>query len=81
MATATTESSVQTRAARPWFRRLWYAAVIGVAVAPPIGAVGYMLYSGLLAHETYRFVACPTTAFTGMPRSFRSPINASRPKC
>ncbi|WP_250514949.1 ATP-binding protein [Caballeronia sp. INDeC2] len=43
-------------AARPWFRRLWYAALIALAVAPPIGAVGYMLYSGLLARETHRLV-------------------------
>ena len=43
-------------AARPWFRRLWYAALIALAVAPPIGAVGYMLYSGLIARETHRLV-------------------------
>ncbi|KND55917.1 periplasmic sensor hybrid histidine kinase [Candidatus Paraburkholderia kirkii] len=41
---------------RPWFRRLWYAALIALAVAPPIGAVGYMLYSGLLARETHKLV-------------------------
>ncbi|MDR5828457.1 ATP-binding protein [Caballeronia sp. LP006] len=40
---------------RPWFRRFWYAALIVLAVAPPIGAVGYMLYSGLLARDSHRF--------------------------
>ncbi|WP_277185149.1 ATP-binding protein [Caballeronia sp. BR00000012568055] len=53
---ATLGSSVRARASRPWFRRLWYAAMIALAVAPPIGAVGYMLYSGLLARETHRLV-------------------------
>ncbi|MDR5783366.1 ATP-binding protein [Caballeronia sp. LZ065] len=43
-------------AARPWFRRLWYAALVALAIAPPIGAVGYMLYSGLLARETRTLV-------------------------
>jgi len=56
MAVPGTESSLGAPAARPWFRRLWYAALIALAVAPPIGAVGYMLYSGLLARETHRLV-------------------------
>ncbi len=56
MAVARTEPSMRAPAARPWFRRLWYAALIALAVAPPIGAVGYMLYSGLLARETHRLV-------------------------
>jgi signal transduction histidine kinase/ActR/RegA family two-component response regulator len=56
MAVIGTETSVRAPAARPWFRRLWYAALIALAVAPPIGAVGYMLYSGLLARETHRLV-------------------------
>ncbi|BAN25224.1 ATP-binding response regulator [Caballeronia insecticola] len=56
MAVSSTEPSQRTHAARPWFRRLWYAALIALAVAPPIGAVGYMLYSGLLARETHRLV-------------------------
>ena len=30
--------------------------MIALAVAPPLGAVGYMLYSGLLAREPHRFV-------------------------
>jgi signal transduction histidine kinase/ActR/RegA family two-component response regulator len=56
MAVIGTETSVRAPAARPWFRRLWYAALIALAVAPPIGAVGYMLYSGLIARETHRLV-------------------------
>jgi two-component system, sensor histidine kinase len=44
------------RPERPWFRRLWYAAMIALAVAPPIGAVGFLLYSSLLARETHRLV-------------------------
>jgi len=56
MAVISTEPSLRAHAARPWFRRLWYAALIALAVAPPIGAVGYMLYSGLLARETHRLV-------------------------
>ncbi|MDR5824743.1 MULTISPECIES: ATP-binding protein [unclassified Caballeronia] len=50
-------SSVRGPAVRPWFRRLWYAALVALAIAPPIGAVGYMLYSGLLARETHTLVA------------------------
>ncbi len=30
--------------------------MIALAVAPPIGAVGYMLYSGVIARETHRLV-------------------------
>ncbi|WP_250435678.1 ATP-binding protein [Caballeronia sp. ATUFL_F2_KS9A] len=56
MAVIRTESPLRAHAARPWFRRLWYAALIALAVAPPIGAVGYMLYSGLVARETHRLV-------------------------
>ncbi|SAK53324.1 two-component regulator histidine sensor kinase [Caballeronia pedi] len=56
MAVISTEPSLRAHVARPWFRRLWYAALIALAVAPPIGAVGYMLYSGLLARETHRLV-------------------------
>ncbi|WP_321793347.1 hybrid sensor histidine kinase/response regulator [Caballeronia sp. J97] len=56
MAVISTEPSLRAYAARPWLRRLWYAALIALAVAPPIGAVGYMLYSGLLARETHRLV-------------------------
>ncbi|SAK92661.1 two-component regulator histidine sensor kinase [Caballeronia fortuita] len=56
MSVISTESSLRANAARPWWRRLWYAALIALAVAPPIGAVGYMLYSGLLARETHRLV-------------------------
>ncbi|WP_244140115.1 ATP-binding protein [Caballeronia sp. BCC1704] len=41
---------------RPWLRRLWYAALITLAVAPPLGAVGYMLYSGLLARQPHGMV-------------------------
>ncbi len=41
---------------RPWLRRLWYAALIALAVAPPLGAVGYMLYSGLLARQPHGMV-------------------------
>lgn len=59
---ANSESSVGVHAARPWFRRLWYAALIAIAVAPPIGGVGYMLYSGLLARETHRLVV-PTDVY------------------
>lgn len=55
MAVTSTEPSLRAHAARP-LRRLWYAALIALAVAPPIGAVGYMLYSGLLARETHRLV-------------------------
>ncbi|SAK88504.1 ATP-binding response regulator [Caballeronia ptereochthonis] len=56
MAVTSSEPSLRAHAARPWFRRLWYAALIALAVAPPIGAVGYMLYSGLLARETHKLV-------------------------
>ncbi|MFM0325069.1 ATP-binding response regulator [Caballeronia glebae] len=56
MAVISTEPSLRAPAARPWFRRLWYAALIALAVAPPIGAVGYMLYSSLVARETHRLV-------------------------
>ncbi|SAK73439.1 two-component regulator histidine sensor kinase [Caballeronia glebae] len=56
MAVTSTEPSLRAPAARPWFRRLWYAALIALAVAPPIGAVGYMLYSSLVARETHRLV-------------------------
>lgn len=56
MAVASTEPSLRAHEARPWFRRLWYATLIALAVAPPIGAVGYMLYSGLVARETHRLV-------------------------
>ncbi|SAK57495.1 two-component regulator histidine sensor kinase [Caballeronia hypogeia] len=56
MAVIGTEPSLRAHAARPWFRRLWYAALLALAIAPPIGAVGYMLYSGLLARETHRLV-------------------------
>ncbi|SAL11446.1 two-component regulator histidine sensor kinase [Caballeronia arvi] len=56
MAVTSTEPSLRAHTARPWFRRLWYAALIAFAVAPPIGAVGYMLYSGLIARETHRLV-------------------------
>ena len=37
---------------RPWWRRIWYAALIAIAIAPPIGAVAYMLYTGLLVKQT-----------------------------
>ncbi|MDR5753934.1 MULTISPECIES: ATP-binding protein [unclassified Caballeronia] len=37
---------------RPWYRRVWYAALIAIAIAPPIGAVAYMLYTGLLVKQT-----------------------------
>ena len=37
---------------RPWWRRVWYAALIAIAIAPPIGAVAYMLYTGLLVKQT-----------------------------
>src|SRR5690348_8483123 len=56
MAVASTEPSLRAHETRPWFRRLWYATLIALAVAPPIGAVGYMLYSGLVARETHRLV-------------------------
>ncbi|KND62253.1 sensor histidine kinase/response regulator [Candidatus Burkholderia verschuerenii] len=55
MVIARSDTIVRARSGRPWFRRLWTAALIALAVAPPIGAVAYMLYSGLLAHETHRF--------------------------
>ncbi|WP_250535061.1 ATP-binding protein [Caballeronia sp. AZ10_KS36] len=45
-----------TQNRRPWLRRLWYAALIALAVAPPLGAVGYMLYSGLLARQPHGMV-------------------------
>lgn len=35
----------------PSLRRLWYAALIALAIAPPIGAVAYMLYTGLLVKQ------------------------------
>ncbi|VXB26499.1 Hybrid sensor histidine kinase/response regulator [Burkholderia sp. 8Y] len=41
---------------RPWIRRLWYAAMIALAVTPPLGAVGYMLYSGLLVRQPHGMV-------------------------
>ncbi|MDR5857271.1 ATP-binding protein [Caballeronia sp. LZ062] len=41
---------------RPWIRRLWYAAMIALAVAPPLGAVGYMLYSSVLARQPHGMV-------------------------
>jgi signal transduction histidine kinase/ActR/RegA family two-component response regulator len=31
---------------------VWYAALIALAIAPPIGAVAYMLYTGLLVKQT-----------------------------
>ncbi len=55
MTIARSDPRLHARPGRPWFRRLWTAALIALAVALPIGAVGYMLYSGLLAHETHRF--------------------------
>jgi signal transduction histidine kinase/CheY-like chemotaxis protein len=57
MAVTSSESVLRAPAPRPWLRRVWYAALVAFAIAPPIGAVGYLLYSGLLARETYTLVA------------------------
>ncbi|CDY76077.1 sensor histidine kinase/response regulator [Caballeronia glathei] len=55
--------SAHSQVARPWLRRLWYAALIALAIAPPIGAVAYMLYSGLLAKQTPHQVVVPYDGF------------------
>ncbi|WP_087649518.1 ATP-binding response regulator [Caballeronia choica] len=44
--------SAEPQMTRPWWRRIWYAALIAIAIAPPIGAVAYMLYTGLLVKQT-----------------------------
>ncbi|KIG03632.1 ATP-binding response regulator [Caballeronia concitans] len=57
MAITRNDSLFRAPSARPLLRRLWYAVMFVLAVAPPFGVVGYMLYSGLVARETHRAVA------------------------
>jgi signal transduction histidine kinase/ActR/RegA family two-component response regulator len=44
-------------------RRLWYAVLLALALAPPIAAVGYVVYSGMLVKETSRQLSLPYDGF------------------
>ena len=56
MAITRTDAPLRTPAARPWLRRVWYAVMLALAVAPPFGIVGYMVYSGLVSRESHHIV-------------------------
>jgi two-component system, sensor histidine kinase len=44
-------------------RRLWYAVLLVLVLAPPIAAVGYVVYSGMLVKETSRQLSLPYDGF------------------
>jgi two-component system, sensor histidine kinase len=44
-------------------RRLWYAVLLALALAPPVAAVGYVVYSGMLVKQTSQQLSLPYDGF------------------